>query len=172
RADVDYGDEPDVTAPVITSPESGMLTNNEEMDIEGTATPETTLQLKNNDEEVDSAEVGEEGEFTIPIILSEGDNNLVATSVIDGVPVAESDTVTVTLDTESPILSIESPQNGETIDSEVVTVEGTVQDEYLDRVEVNGQEARVDENDRYSKEIILATGEQTIEVVARDLAGN
>src|SRR5690625_1280930 len=172
RADVEYGDDPDVTAPVVTSPESGMMTNKEEMDIEGTATPETTLQLKNNGEEVDSVEVGEEGEFTIPIILSEGENKLVATSIIDGRPAAESDTVSVTRDTESPTLSIESPQDGETIDSEVVMVEGTVQDEHLDRVEVNGQEARVDENDRYSKEIILATGEQTIEVVARDLAGN
>src|SRR5699024_1737719 len=172
RADVDYGEEPTVTAPVITSPDSGVMINNEKIDVEGTATPETTLQLNNNGEEVVSVEVGEDSSFTIPITLAEGENEFVAHSIIDGKPVAESDAVTVTLDTESPNLSIESPQDGETIESEVVTVMGTVQDEHLDRVEVNGQEASVDENNRYSKEITLAKGEQAIEVVARDLAGN
>src|SRR5699024_4696271 len=74
RAEVDYGEEPTVTAPVITSPDSGVMTNNEKIDVEGTATPETTLQLNNNGEEVVSVEVGEDGSFTIPITLAEGEN--------------------------------------------------------------------------------------------------
>src|SRR5699024_2342918 len=52
-----------------------------------------------------------------------------------------------------------------------VTVEGTVQDDHLDYVEVNGQSANVSDG-HYSKRILLDNGENDISVVAVDEAGN
>src|SRR5699024_882633 len=54
---------------------------------------------------------------------------------------------------------------------ETVTVEGTVADDNLDYVEVNGAEATVKDG-KYSKRILLEQGENTIEVLAMDAAEN
>ncbi|PAV27736.1 hypothetical protein CIL05_20545, partial [Virgibacillus profundi] len=61
--------------------------------------------------------------------------------------------------------------DGDETNRETVTVEGTVSDANLDYVEVNGREAAVTDGS-YSKRILLDEGENTIEVVSADLAGN
>ncbi|MBN6204966.1 carboxypeptidase regulatory-like domain-containing protein, partial [Ralstonia pickettii] len=172
RAEVDYGDEAEVVAPVITSPESGLLTNEAEVTVVGTAQASTTLQLLNNGEEVYRSEVGNDGEFSIPVALDEGENELLAISLMNDEAIAESEKVTVELDTKEPELTIVSPQDGDTIDSKQVIVEGNVRDKHLERVEVNGEEASVDENGSYTAELTLSEGEQNISVQAFDRAGN
>ncbi|MBR7794557.1 S8 family serine peptidase [Agaribacter marinus] len=167
RARVNY----EVEEPVITSPAEDMITNETELTVEGTASPTTTVQLMNNGEEAGTAEIGDDGSFAIPVELMEGANELTAVSLLDGTPTGESDPVTVTLDTESPELTIDSPKDGEKSNRETVTVEGSVSDTNLDFVEVNGQEAAV-EDGMYSKRILLENGENEIEVIAHDLAGN
>ncbi|EQB37268.1 hypothetical protein M948_01665 [Virgibacillus sp. CM-4] len=167
RARVNY----EVEEPVITAPANDTITNETEVTVEGTASPTTTIQLLNNGEEVGTAEIGEDGAFAIPTTLSEGANELTAVSLLDGTPTGESEPVNVTLDTESPELTIDNPEDGEKSNRETVTVEGTVSDTNLDVVEVNGQEADVEEGS-YSKRILLDEGENQIEVVAHDLAGN
>lgn len=167
RARVAYG----VDDPIITTPAEDYITNESELTVAGTASPTTTLQLLNNGEDVGTAEVGDSGEFSIPVDLTEGANELQAQTITEDVVVGESDTVTVTLDTESPELTIDNPSDGDKTNRETVTVEGTVADENLDYVEVNGQQASV-EDGAYSKRILLDEGENTIEVVAADLAGN
>src|SRR5699024_1573950 len=62
RARVAY----EVDDPVITSPEEGTITNASEVTVEGTATPETSVKLMNNGEEVGAADIGDNGEFAIP----------------------------------------------------------------------------------------------------------
>ncbi|MFD2628969.1 S8 family serine peptidase [Oceanobacillus kapialis] len=167
RARVSYEAE----TPVITSPAEDLITNESEITVEGTASPTTTVQLLNNGEEVGSAEIGEEGTFAIDAELTEGENELTAVSLLDGTEIGESEPVVVTLDTEAPELTIDSPEDGDKTNRETVTVEGTVNDANLDFVEVNGQEAAV-EDGSYSKRILLDNGENEIEVVAHDLAGN
>ena len=167
RARVSY----EVDAPVITSPDDGLLTNESEVNVEGTASPTTTIQLMNNDEAVETTEVGDDGKFTFPTVLKEGENEFTAVSTMDGNPVGESDPVTVTLDTEAPDLTIDNPKEGDKLNRETVTVEGTVADDHLDFVEVNGQKAKV-EDGSYSKRILLDNGKNDIEVVAQDEAGN
>ncbi|MBY7143954.1 S8 family serine peptidase [Virgibacillus sp. NKC19-3] len=167
RARVSYEAE----EPVITTPAEDLITNEADLSVEGTASPTTTVQLMNNGEEVGTQEIGDDGEFSIPADLTEGENELTAVSVIDGTSIGESDPVTVTLDTEEPELTIDNPQDGEKSNQETVTVEGTVSDSNLDYVEVNGQEADVSDG-TYSKRILLDNGENEIEVVAADLAGN
>ncbi|HLR04080.1 MAG TPA: S8 family serine peptidase [Virgibacillus sp.] len=167
RARVDY----EVEEPVIESPEDGDITNEEEVTVEGTASPTTSIELQNNGEEVDTVEVDDDGNFSVPATLEEGANELVAVSQVDGDNAGESEAVEVTLDTESPELTIDSPADGDKTNRETVTVEGTVADDNLDTVTVNGEEADVSDGD-YSKRILLDNGENTIDVVATDKAGN
>ncbi|MEC5424899.1 S8 family serine peptidase [Virgibacillus sp. C22-A2] len=167
RARVSY----EVDAPVITSPAEDLITNEAEITVEGSASPTTTLQLLNNGEEAGTTEVGDDGNFAITTELAEGDNEITAVTLLNGAPVDESDSVTVTLDTESPELTIDSPQDGDKTNRETVTVEGAVVDANLDFVEVNGQKATVTDGS-YSKRILLDNGSNEIEVIAQDLAGN
>ncbi|ASK64399.1 peptidase S8 [Virgibacillus phasianinus] len=167
RARVSY----EVDAPVITSPGEDTITNEPNITVEGTASPTTTVQLVNNEEEIGTAEVGDDGKFAISTELTEGENVLKAVSLLDGAQTGESAPVAVTLDTEAPAITIDSPQDGDKTNRETVTVEGTVSDANLDFVEVNGRKAEVSDGS-YSKRILLDNGENEIEVVAQDSAGN
>ncbi len=168
RARVSY----EVFEPTITSPESGTVTNNENVVIEGTATPTTTISLQNNGEEVNSVVVGDDGRFSFQTVLTEGDNEFTAVSLLDGRTTGTSSPVTVTLDTVQPELAITNPKDGETTNRETVTVEGTVSDDYLKSVTVNGEQAAVSEDGTFSKRILLDNGANEITVVATDAAGN
>jgi bacillopeptidase F len=167
RARVDYAAE----NAVITSPSDGLVTNETEIEVEGNASPETTVKLTNNGEEAGTAEIGEDGSFNIAASLTEGDNELVAVTVLDGTEIMESDPVNVVLDTEAPELSITSPEDGDKSNRETVTVEGTVSDANLDYVEVNGQTAEVTDG-AFAHRVLLDEGLNDIEVVAADTAGN
>jgi bacillopeptidase F len=157
--------------PMITSPANDHITNEENITVQGTAPPNTTVQLMNNEENAGSAISNDEGEFEISIELTEGENELTAISMINDNPIGESDPVTVTLDTAVPELTIENPKDGEKTNRETITAEGKIDDDNLDYVEVNGQRANVN-NGEYSKRIILENGQNVIEVVAVDKAGN
>ncbi|MEN2768331.1 S8 family serine peptidase [Ornithinibacillus xuwenensis] len=162
----------EVEAPVITSPADNLYTNEANVTVEGNASPTTTVTLSNNGEEVGSVEVGEDGTFSFDTELTEGENVFTAASIVNGEEAGVSEAVTVNLDTNAPELTIDNPADGDETNRETVTVEGTVDDENLDFVKVNGQAATVDEDGNYSKRILLDEGENTIEVVAQDLAGN
>ncbi|WP_047982696.1 S8 family serine peptidase [Ornithinibacillus contaminans] len=150
----------------------GSFTNESSLTVEGTATEGTTVELLQNGEAAGSQEVGGDGIFAVDIDLSEGANELIARTLINGDLAKISDPVTVTLDTVSPDLTITNPKDGDKTDRETVTVEGTVLDENLAFVNVNGQTAAVDEDGNFSKRILLDEGENIIEVAAQDLAGN
>ncbi|MEF2291708.1 S8 family serine peptidase [Virgibacillus dokdonensis] len=167
RAHVNY----EVEEPEITSPKDGAITNKQKVTVEGTASPTTTIQIMNNGEEIGSAEIGEDGTFAIPAELSEGENELTAVSQLDGNPTGDSEPVKLTLDTEKPELTIDSPKNEEKLNRETVTVAGSVSDNNLDTVKVNGKKAKVQDG-KYSKRILLDNGENEIKVVAQDAAGN
>lgn len=167
RARVAY----EVETPVITSPEDGLITNKSDVTVEGTASPETTVEVLQNGEEAGSVEVGEDGTFAVDTELDEGENEFVAVTYVNGEQADESDPVTATLDTEAPDLTVTSPEDGENTNRETATVEGTVSDDHLDTVTVNGQETAVSDGE-FSLRILLNEGENVIEVEATDLVGN
>ena len=167
RARVNY----EVNAPVITSPKDGHVTNETSVTVEGKASPTTVIELENNGEEAGSVETGTNGTFELPIELEEGNNELVAVSTLNGQETGESSPVTIVLDTEAPALTIGNPTDGEKTNRETVTVEGTIADEQLDAVTVNGQTANVVDG-TYSKRILLDNGKNVIVVTATDAAGN
>ncbi|RLL46964.1 DUF3823 domain-containing protein [Oceanobacillus piezotolerans] len=167
RAGVSYG----VEDPVIDPALDGLVTNETEITVEGTASPTTITKLLTNEKESGEQEVGKDGRFAIDTELTEGENSLKAISSLRGQEVTESEPVTVTLDTEAPALTIESPIEGTLTNKETVTVEGTVSDDHLDTVTVNSESVAVTDG-TYSERVILEAGENAIEVAATDQAGN
>lgn len=167
RARVSY----EVHGPIITSPATKSVTNQASTKIEGTASPTTTIKLKQNDKEVGSAVVGADGKFSIEAKLLEGANDFVAVATLDNRVIGESEAVNVILDTVKPELKIESPLDGDKTNRESVTVEGTVDDANLDWVRVNGKDAPVVDG-KFSKRILLDNGVNEIKVVASDKANN
>ncbi|WP_246521437.1 S8 family peptidase [Ornithinibacillus massiliensis] len=167
RARVAYG----VEKPEITSPADGTFTNEATVTVEGTASPTTTVSLLNNDTELGTAEIGEDGSFSFDIELEEGQNNLQAVTYVNGEQATASEVVTVTLDTIAPELNVLNVEDGQKTNRETLTVQGMVHDDNLSTVTVNGQAASVEDGE-FSKRIMLDEGENTIEVVATDEAGN
>ncbi|WP_051359330.1 S8 family serine peptidase [Paucisalibacillus globulus] len=167
RARVAYG----VGDPVITSPANGEFTNEASVTVEGTASNSTSLSLLNNGSEVGTADIDETGTFSLDIELTEGENELQALTMVNGEEATESETVTVTLDTIAPELSLSNVEDGDRTNRETLTVKGTANDTNFASLTVNGQEASV-EDGQFSKRILLDEGENTVEVVATDAAGN
>ncbi|GAA0329490.1 bacillopeptidase F [Bacillus carboniphilus] len=167
RALVDY----EVTAPTITSPIANSFTNEQDVVVEGTTAADYTVHLYNNGEEVAVVQSDNEGRFQGTVTLSEGANSLTAKAASDNGMTDASETVVVTYDATLPTLSIDSPEDELKTNREVITVSGSVDDEYLDTVTVNGQQANVTEGS-YSHRILLNEGENEIVVVAKDMAGN
>ncbi|MFJ8065734.1 S8 family serine peptidase [Psychrobacillus sp. NPDC096426] len=167
RARVSY----EVHGPVITAPTADLVTNEASISVEGTASPTTTIKLKQNGEDAGSVVVGTDGKFAIPTQLTEGINKFTAVSLLDGRVTGESAPIEVILDTLKPKLTIDSPKDGDKTNRESVTIEGTVEDANLDTVKVNGQNATVVDG-KYSKRILLENGANEIKVVAKDKANN
>ncbi|MFS0861526.1 S8 family serine peptidase [Fredinandcohnia sp. 179-A 10B2 NHS] len=167
RATVNY----EVTPPTITAPVDGSFTNEAEVNVTGKAAPTTTVLVYNNGEEVGSASATAEGTFSVAITLADGENNITAKASSENGVTDPSETVKVTLDQNAPELAITSPEDGSKTNRETVTVEGTVADANIDKVTVNGQNATVADGS-FSKRILLDNGENTIEVIATDKAGN
>ena len=167
RATVNY----EVTSPVITSPKDGSFTNKETVTVEGTSAPTTTVHLLNGEEEVATAETMEDGTFSADVSLHDGENVLTAKAATEQGMTGPSDAVTVTLDQAKPEVAITSPEDDMKTNREAITVKGTVADENLAWVKVNGEKASVSEGE-FSHRILLNEGENVIQVVAKDKAGN
>lgn len=168
RALVDY----QLKAPVITSPEDVTYTNESTLTVEGTSSANVDITLYNQGEETATTETDENGHFSADIELGEGENEITAVASVESGDSDPSDPITVILDTEQPELTIESPSDGDKVNTETITVTGSVHDSNLDTVTVNGEEADVNEDGSFSKRIILDNGLNEINVIAKDLAGN
>ncbi|KFM92654.1 bacillopeptidase F [Bacillus paralicheniformis] len=167
RALVDY----ELAMPVITSPKDGFITNKKNAVIEGTSSPNTTVQLFNGDEEAGTAKTAGDGTFSKEIPLNKGENVITAKSSSASGTTDASDPVRIVLDQKKPKLTIDTPKSGSKLNKETVTVKGTVSDDHLESVHVNGKKAAVDKGE-YSARIMLDNGQNEIKVTAADAAGN
>lgn len=167
RAIVDY----EVTAPEITSPKDGSFTKQETAVVEGNASPTTTVHIYNGETEAASVQASENGTFRAEVTLNAGENVLTAKSSTDAGMTDASNAVKVTLDKTKPQFTVENPKDGQKLNTEALTVSGTVSDDHLDWIKVNGQKAAVKDG-KFSKRILLENGENVITVLAADKAGN
>lgn len=167
RAIVNY----EVTAPEITSPKDGTFTNQEKAVVEGKAAPTTTVHVYNGSSEAAAVQAAENGTFRAEVTLKEGENVLTAKSSTEAGMTDATNAVKITLDKTKPQFTVENPKNGEKFNTEALTVSGTVTDENLDWIKVNGQKASVKDG-TFSKRILLENGENIITVLAADKASN
>lgn len=168
RAHVQYA----IGAPVITSPAEDTFTNEESITITGTSNANGSTVTIYNGEEVAATATVEEGQFEAEIDLNVGENVLVAEALVGDEVTDPSTPVTVTLDQAAPELIVTSPEDGETTNAEAYTVRGTVNDEFLDTVTVNGEAAEVAEDGSFEHRLLINSGDNVITVIAADLAGN
>ena len=108
-------------------------------------------------------------DWSLPFGFSEGSHTVVLT-ILDGAGFSTSRTWSFTVDTMAPSLSVTSPNYGLT-GTALTNVSGTTEPGAT--VTVNGASAAVNATTgRFSHDIVLAEGANTITVVARDTAGN
>ena len=102
------------------------------------------------------------GAHTIKVEVSDHDGNAAA-----------AQTVSFTVDTVPPTLSVTAPVEGYVTNQARLLVSGTTDDATSKpvTVTVNGEKVAVNENGTWSKTITLSPGANTITVVATDKAG-
>lgn len=140
----------------------------------------STIALKVDGTAVDASKItktavtgGYTCSYTPASALSDGAHTVVATaSDYDGNAAAQK-SVTFTVDTIPPTLSISAPAEGFITNKSTVTVKGTTDDATSKPVTltVNGDHIPVTNSGTFSKDVTLKEGSNTITIVAKDKAG-
>ncbi len=169
RALVRYG----VDAPTITNPVDGAFTNNPDLLVEGEGVADTTVQIYADGAMAAETAPDASGHFSAAISLSEGEHALTATTTVDDGGVTDpSAPVHVIVDMTAPELTVTTPENGNSQNHRILTISGQALDAHLAGVSVNGTEAEVQADGSFTVEIIGQEGENLLQVVATDMAGN
>lgn len=153
----------------LTSPNDGLITKSEEIEVTGKISPSVTKVTVNGIE----ATLG--NSFSAMVPLREGKNMIVA--------IAESatgktgtDSVDITRDIVAPIVQITSPRNGFISVEDHIAVTGQVNDIVNGatnaRVLVNGVPAPVANGAFMLTNLAIVRGPNTIEAIATDAVGN
>jgi len=167
RANVKYLLAP----PTLTSPPDGTHINTDSVTVSGSVGMDSLLRFYVNGAEASQMEV-ERGEFQAEIELVEGENLITAVAEIEAGATDPSEPLRIIKDTVAPELVIDTPENNQITNREVVTVSGFVTDEYLAKVLVNGSAVEFTEDGAFSTRIMVEEGDNVITVQAEDLAGN
>ncbi|HSX09749.1 MAG TPA: hypothetical protein VLF93_06355 [Candidatus Saccharimonadales bacterium] len=149
-------------------------TNSAQIAISGYAQKNQTINLYLNDDMVDTTSVDSNGKFSFPsVTLKQGQNSITAKTDINNKESGPSNTLSITYSKSAPGLSIDKPQDGQTIsknDSPTFNIEGKT--DIGNQVTVNGFWAIVDDQGNYNYLYTLQNGDNDIKVVATDQAGN
>jgi bacillopeptidase F len=158
--------------PLLSAPPNA--TNSAQLKLVGFGEPEATLIVVLNAQRVAEEEIPEEGEFEINIELDEGENMLSAYLISkSGVESNLSREYLVLLDTEPPMLEIESPepeQRFEGRNRQDITIKGLTDEQT--RVYINDRLVMPGETGEFSTAYRLNEGENTLQIKAEDRAGN
>lgn len=149
------------------------ITNQASMTINGSSESGATVRIffngKSNDVLVNSG-----GKFTFDVTLSDGENTVKAVTTDNSGHLShESDVYTVTLDTQAPVLTVDSPNDGQQLNgkkNQQITVSGSVNEAAT--VTVNDHIAIVNTTGNFSDTLNLNEGENDISIKATDKAGN
>jgi len=148
-------------------------TNSAFLVISGRAEKGAELILFQDGEEKEKTSVGDEGEFAFNQITLEDGENIFLARARDGAGNESQPSLaqTVILDEQPPELTIDSPQDGETInDKKEISIKGKTEKEAI--VMVNDRQVVVGLEGNFEASYFLAEGENEIIVVAKDKAGN
>jgi RHS repeat-associated protein len=163
----------DDVPPVVTisSPADGIFFNSQSITVTGSASDSIS--------DVSSLSINgavvplRNDTFSTPVSLTEGANSITVVATDAAGNTAQS-TVTVTLDTTAPQLSVAMPLNQSVLNTDTVAVAGTVTDtgSGIQAVSVNGTAASVAGTAYMAPALPLTEGANTITTTAQDNAGN
>lgn len=116
--------------------------------------------------------------FTGSVSLVEGHNTIVA-RMVDPAGIVSTASISVSLDLTPPYVTVESHTDGQKVYESNVTITGLVNDIVRGTIEenqavvlVNGKTAEIKNRSYIARDISLAEGENTIEIIGRDQVGN
>lgn len=148
-------------------------TNSARINVTGSTTVDkATIKLYVNDVLADQTKPNSKNEFRFKNIeLEKGSNKLKAKTVTEqGKESGFSDEITITYSDKAPELTIEYPQDGQTLKSNEQKITGKTESGAT--VTVNGFRAIVEPNGAFSYNIKLSDGDNTLKFVTTDSAGN
>jgi CSLREA domain-containing protein len=159
------GINPPAATVAITGPAAGFLTDQESIEVVGTATDAASVTVNG----VAAMLSGEDWTASVPLVA--GTNVLTATATN---PIGSGQArVSGTRDDETdPVVTILSPADGATLTSSPVTVVGTAVDSSSVTVTVNGVSATNFGVSGFSASVPLTPGSNTLTAVATDAAGH
>jgi len=149
-------------------------TNSAEIHLEGFAEPNSMVDINLNGQSVKKIMVDSEGKFISGRLSLKNEENKIKAQTIDQAN-NESDfcqIITISLDTEKPILEITSPDDGQEFfdQDKEIEVKGKTEAEVL--LWLNKRLVTVDPQGDFAISLKLNEGENSISLKARDPAGN
>jgi len=148
-------------------------TNSATLNINGFAEPKTTVELFKNDVSLNKIEVSDSGDFSFEnVSLDDGGNDFSAIATKgDNTSSDKSKILTISYDKTNPELTLTNPnETSLTVDSADFDVVGKT--EAGVSVSINGRIAAVDDSGNFKLKIQLNSGNNDIEIIVTDAAGN
>jgi len=164
-------ENPNLAPPIINIPYEA--TSSSKIDISGYAASHSKVKIYLEDELVGTTTAEDNGSFTVQdITLSLGTNNIYGkTEDENGKESLASKTIKVIFDNEKPPLEVSNPSDGQTFSGErKMNVVGKTEPNAM--VSINGEQAIVDSEGKFSRQFSLSDGSNTFTIVAKDSAGN
>ncbi|MFZ1081171.1 MAG: Ig-like domain-containing protein, partial [Candidatus Kryptoniota bacterium] len=151
----------------VSTPTDSSVTNQSQVNVAGTVSDSTAVVLKVNGAVVPVMS----GVFSISETLSEGFNTITVTAT-DAAGNSTTITRIIRLYTTTPVITVQSPQNGSTTNDSSIALSGTVADSTNVTLTVNGSAVSVNANGSFSIAFPLSVGTNQIVISVTDAAGN
>lgn len=147
-------------------------TKSANFELSGKALPNSIIDLYLNDGLLDKAQADKDGNFSFKSVYVKGNNKIYAKATLENKISDPSEAINVFFKDTPPALSVNSPSDGQqfTKDQNTINVSGTTDSGV--RITVNGFWAIVDQNNNFSYQLKLQSGDNNIKVEAIDQAGN
>jgi len=157
--------------PVIESPLNNSFTKESKIDVKGKATPSSTVIIQNKGKDIASGVSKKDGSFTIPVKLKNGENNITAVTLTNDSRTEPSEPINIILDQKKPEIKINEIEKHKGKNKEII-ISGTVKDDFLDSVLINGKQIIVDSKGSFKELVLLSKEEAKIIILAKDKAEN
>lgn len=165
----------DISSSLLLPPTLNALpeaTNSASLTITGIAKPDTTLILYVNEKESGKTTVGKDGTFSTVISQTQDGKNTVSAKITDnkGNFSGLSNVLSVMIKKTKPKLEVSSPTDNAKVNTDTINVTGTTEDDTT--VRINDHFALINNDRSFSYKYKLNDGDNTLKIVAVDLAGN
>lgn len=147
-------------------------TSSAEVVISGFASPKQNVELYINNQLIDKVSVSDKGTFSFTEKISSGENVIRTKAIIDNKESELSKPISIVLINKPPNLNIDSPVDGESFSKDQAIIDIVGKTDIDAKITINGFWAISDRSGHFSHRLPLASGENKIQVIAEDLAGN